>query len=153
MVGCIDSTAKMLPGKVDETKLSVMKEITLPNNATIQDDTQVDWTSLCDFEPAQKTVLPLLNVKGESAAAITKFDLIQSNTERRITKKMEGLIQKIQDVMESLEAHYADFEGGVERIMLNNHQRRLDNQKRVEKSAQKAQSLFLGLLNGLQYSK
>jgi hypothetical protein len=145
----IDDNTKGLAGIEDETALSVKYENPLPSSET---DSLIDWTALCDFEPAQKTVLPLLNVKGESVAAVSKFDLVQTKIERRITRKMEVLIQKVQEVMDSLEAHYTHFEGGIERIMLHNHRRRLENQKRVEKSAKKAQSLFLGLLHGLSHS-
>jgi hypothetical protein len=146
---CIDGKAEVLPGIEDEPKLNVKEKTTLPINETNQEDTEIDWTALCDFEPAQKSVLPLLNVKGESVVAVAKFHAIQSKIERRITGKMAVLIQKVHEVMDSLEAHYTDFEGGIERIMLNNHRRRLRNQKRVEQSAKKAQSLFLDLLNGL----
>jgi hypothetical protein len=147
--GCIDDKAKLFPGKQIEAKHNTQEVAILPSTETSQENTQIDWTALCEFEPAQKSVLPLLNVKRESAGAVAKFDAIQSKIEQRITSQMEELIHKVQEIMDSLEAHYTEFEGDIESIMMNNHRRRLQNQKRVEKSAKKAQSLFMGLLNGL----
>jgi hypothetical protein len=117
-----------------------------------RDDEEADWTAICEFQPAQASVAAFLGAKDDFDCAMTNANQLQNEIEEDVTREITGLIEKMQEMVAKLEGRIADLEIDVETHIMNNHDRRADQQERVQVSAQKAQSLFSDLLSGLLQS-
>lgn len=120
-----------------------------PRDPVVLDDL---WTEVCQFEPAQESVYSYLSSKDGFKTSSEFIDMVQSNVEERMLKEMNDLLQQVVGTLEKLEEHCLDLEYDIEYYIMANHERRSENLKRVERSAERAQSLFARLLSGLYQS-
>jgi hypothetical protein len=104
---------------------------------------------VCDFTPARKSVIPLLKASDTFRTASTNIDAAESAIESSAVGQMAALIRDIRLSMDAMESRMTKLEYDVEQRIMSNHNRRLDYQNRVEKSAKKAQCVFSSLLSGL----
>ncbi|KAG7367902.1 hypothetical protein IV203_030645 [Nitzschia inconspicua] len=113
---------------------------------------KTDWNAICAFQPARRSVVPLLKATVQLHAGAVMIDAVQTEIEKDAVAKVMVLIDNINNTADRMEARFAKVENEIEKNIMTNYKRRMNYQKRVEASAKRAQSVFSGLLSGLFHS-
>ncbi|KAG7347279.1 hypothetical protein IV203_015984 [Nitzschia inconspicua] len=113
---------------------------------------KTDWNAICAFQPARRSVVPLLKATVQLRAGAVMIDAVQTEIEKDAVAKVMALIDNINNTADRMEARFSNVENEIEKSIMTNYKRRMNYQKRVEASAKRAQSVFSGLLSGLLHS-
>lgn len=136
------------PGK-DNSKHSIENNTEDDVDAGDPDAVVIDWTSICEFQPAQKSVVPMLKATVNLHFASETIEMAQSAAEKKILDQITALVEHVDCTMTKMEDRVSKTEDEIERVIMSNHKRRVKYQKRVQLSANRAQSVFSGLLSGM----
>jgi hypothetical protein len=144
----------------EETNKTITNEETKSQEQTsfsqaTNDDTRNEepiWDELCSYEPARESIYRLLDSRYELDRATAQIEEAMDKFNMGLETEVQKFSDKIVETFNDMEDHALNIEYDVESYFMDNHQRKVANQKKLKQSAERAQQLFSNLLSGLYQS-
>ena len=126
-----------------------------PSSQATNDDTrseEPDWGEFCNYEPARESIYRLLDSRDELDSATAQIEEAMDKFNIGLETEVQNFNDKVVETFNNMEDHALTIEFDIETYFMDNHQRKVANQKKLKQSAERAQQLFSNLLSGLYKS-
>jgi ribosome biogenesis GTPase A len=111
-----------------------------------------DWEELCEYEPARESVYRLLDARDELSTEVVQIEEAMDKFHIGLEFLVHEIVQKIVDVFNTMEDSTLAMEAEIEHHFMDNEYRKVEYEKKVQQTAERAQQLFSNLLSGLHQS-